>query len=162
MSSLAIQSVAGSIALTVPRCGAIGVRLGTADDIPFIDALQKKHQKMLGFMPMGTIKGKIVAGHVLVAEGGSRFLGYAAGRVQPDGDGYLDYLATIRQPTLVINGVHDEMIPVRNSYWLSEHIPDAVLLVYPDSGHGSLFQFHESFTRQVGAFLASDSPFAPY
>ena len=31
--------------------------------------------------------------HVLVAEEGSRFLGYAAGRVQPDGDGYLDYLA---------------------------------------------------------------------
>jgi len=33
---------------------------------------------------------------------------------------------------------------------------------YPDSGHGSLFQFHESFTRQATAFLASDSPFAPY
>ena len=33
---------------------------------------------------------------------------------------------------------------------------------YPDSGHGSLFQFHESFTRQAAAFLASDSPFAPY
>jgi ribosomal protein S18 acetylase RimI-like enzyme len=31
--------------------------------------------------------------HVLVAEDGPRFLGYAAGRVQPDGDGYLDYLA---------------------------------------------------------------------
>jgi len=32
----------------------------------------------------------------------------------------------------------------------------------PDSGHGSLFQFHESFTRQAAAFLASDSPSAPY
>jgi len=31
--------------------------------------------------------------HVLLAEEGSRFLGYAAGRVQPDGAGYLDYLA---------------------------------------------------------------------
>jgi pimeloyl-ACP methyl ester carboxylesterase len=71
-------------------------------------------------------------------------------------------LESIRQPTLVLNGVHDEMIPVRNSYWLSEHLPNAMLLVYPDSGHGSLFQFHESFTRQVSAFLASDSPFAPY
>jgi pimeloyl-ACP methyl ester carboxylesterase len=45
---------------------------------------------------------------------------------------------------------------------LSENLPNAVLLVYPDSGHGSLFQFHESFTRQAAAFLASDSPFAPY
>jgi len=71
-------------------------------------------------------------------------------------------LKNIRQPTLVVNGVSDEMIPVSNSYWLSENLPNAVLLTYPDSGHGSLFQWHESFTRQVTAFLASDSPFAPY
>jgi pimeloyl-ACP methyl ester carboxylesterase len=71
-------------------------------------------------------------------------------------------LKTVRQPTLVVNGVHDEMIPVRNSYWLSENLPNAVLLTYPDSGHGSLFQFHESFTRQAGGFLASDSAHAPY
>jgi pimeloyl-ACP methyl ester carboxylesterase len=71
-------------------------------------------------------------------------------------------LESIRQPTLVINGVHDEMIPVENSYWLSANLPNAVLLTYPDAGHGSLFQFHESFTRQAAAFLASDSAFAPY
>jgi pimeloyl-ACP methyl ester carboxylesterase len=71
-------------------------------------------------------------------------------------------LESIRQPTLVINGVHVEMIPVENSYWLSANLPNAVLLTYPDAGHGSLFQFHESFTRQAAAFLASDSAFAPY
>ncbi len=71
-------------------------------------------------------------------------------------------LKTIHQPTLVVNGKHDQMIPVRNSYWLSENLPNAVLLTYPDSGHGSLFQFHESFVRQATAFLASDSPLAPY
>src|SRR5262249_40979508 len=71
-------------------------------------------------------------------------------------------LGRITQPTLVVNGVHDEMIPVRNSYRLSEGLPNAMLLVYPDSGHGSLFQFHDSFTRQAAAFLASDSPFAPF
>jgi len=68
----------------------------------------------------------------------------------------------IQQPTLVVNGIHDEMVPVSNSYRLSEHLPNAVLLTYPDSGHGSLFQFHESFTRQAAAFLASESPYAPY
>jgi pimeloyl-ACP methyl ester carboxylesterase len=71
-------------------------------------------------------------------------------------------LKSIRQPTLVVNGVYDQMIPVRNSYWLSENLPNAVLLTYPDSGHGSLFQFHESFTRQAAGFLASDSAAAPY
>lgn len=72
------------------------------------------------------------------------------------------YLKAIHQPTLVINGIHDEMIPVMNSYWLSENLANAVLLTYPDSGHGSLFQFHPSFTRQAAAFLGSDAPFAPY
>jgi pimeloyl-ACP methyl ester carboxylesterase len=71
-------------------------------------------------------------------------------------------LRSIRHPTLVVNGFHDEMIPVSNSYWLSANLPNAVLPTYPDSGHGSLFQFHESFTRQAMSFLASDSPSAPY
>jgi pimeloyl-ACP methyl ester carboxylesterase len=71
-------------------------------------------------------------------------------------------LCQISQPCLVVGGVFDILIPVRNSYLLSEHLPNAVLLTYPDSAHGSLFQFHESFTRQAAAFLASDSQFAPY
>jgi pimeloyl-ACP methyl ester carboxylesterase len=71
-------------------------------------------------------------------------------------------LKHIRQPTLVVNGVQDQLIPVWNSYQLSENLPNAVLLTYPDSGHGSLFQFPEPFTRQVKEFLASDAAFAPY
>jgi pimeloyl-ACP methyl ester carboxylesterase len=80
---------------------------------------------------------------------------------QVSGERFSD-LRKIRHPTLVVNGIYDEMIPVSNSYWLSAHLPNAVLLTYPDSGHGSLFQFHESFTEQAAAFLASQSEFAPY
>jgi len=80
---------------------------------------------------------------------------------QPTGTRFED-LTGIHQPTLVVNGFHDEMIPVANSYRLAESLPNAVLLVYPDSGHGSLFQFHESFTRHAALFLASDTPYAPY
>lgn len=80
---------------------------------------------------------------------------------QVSGERFAD-LKKIQHPTLVVNGVFDEMIPVSNSYSLSAHLPNAVLLTYPDSGHGSLFQFHESFTRQAAAFLASESEFAPY
>lgn len=71
-------------------------------------------------------------------------------------------LKGIRTPALVVNGIYDEMIPVRNSYWLGENLPNAVLLTYPDSGHGSLFQFHESFTRHAAAFLNSGSQSAAY
>jgi pimeloyl-ACP methyl ester carboxylesterase len=66
-------------------------------------------------------------------------------------------LGNITQPCLVVNGVFDNMIPVRNSYMLSEHLPYAMLLTYPDSGHGSLFQFHESFVRQTLLFLDSEN-----
>jgi len=71
-------------------------------------------------------------------------------------------LKTIRHPTLVVNGVHDEMIPVSNSYRLSENLPNAVLLTYPDAGHGSLFQYPESFTKHAAAFLSSDSESAAF
>jgi len=71
-------------------------------------------------------------------------------------------LKRIKQPTLVVNGIYDDMIPVQNSYWLSENLPNAVLLTYPDAGHGSIFQWSTSFTGQVKAFLASASPYAPY
>jgi pimeloyl-ACP methyl ester carboxylesterase len=71
-------------------------------------------------------------------------------------------LRRIGQPTLVVQGVHDEMIPVRNSYWLGEHLPNAMILTYPDAGHGSLFQWHDSFQHHVTEFLTSNSPFAPY
>jgi len=71
-------------------------------------------------------------------------------------------LRTVRHPTLVVNGVHDEMIPVRNSYWLAENLPNAILLTYPDAGHGSLFQYHASFARQAMAFLGGNSRSAVY
>jgi pimeloyl-ACP methyl ester carboxylesterase len=73
-----------------------------------------------------------------------------------DGERY-GKLRGIAQPCLVVNGVFDNMIPVRNSYALAEHLPRAVLITYPDAGHGSLFQYPESFVRQASQFLDSES-----
>jgi pimeloyl-ACP methyl ester carboxylesterase len=71
-------------------------------------------------------------------------------------------LKGLHHPTLVVQGVHDEMIPVRNSYWLAENLPNAALLAYPDAGHGSLFQYPESLTRHAAAFLSSNSESAVF
>jgi len=45
------------------------------------------------------------------------------------------------------------MIPTVNSFTLAEHMPNAQLIIYPDSGHGSLFQHAGAFTGHVAEFL---------
>jgi pimeloyl-ACP methyl ester carboxylesterase len=62
-------------------------------------------------------------------------------------------LQRIRQPVLVVNGSHDQIIPTINSYVLYQHIPNATLILYPDSGHGSIFQHHSRFVPHANAFL---------
>jgi len=72
----------------------------------------------------------------------------------PDKDRYAT-LTTIRQPTLVVNGKHDLLVPTINSYILQQHLPNATLIIYPDSGHGAIFQFSEHFVREARLFLNS-------
>jgi pimeloyl-ACP methyl ester carboxylesterase len=62
-------------------------------------------------------------------------------------------LGHITHRTLVVNGDNDIMVPTPLSYVLAENIPSAELEIYPDSGHGSLFQYGEHFARRVLAFL---------
>jgi pimeloyl-ACP methyl ester carboxylesterase len=62
-------------------------------------------------------------------------------------------LGKITQPVLVTNGNNDIMIPTVNSFTLSEHLPNAQLIIYPDSGHGSLFQYAGAFSSHVAEFL---------
>jgi pimeloyl-ACP methyl ester carboxylesterase len=64
-----------------------------------------------------------------------------------------NYLKEIRQPTLVINGSNDVIIYTVNSFILQQHLPNAQLIIYPDSAHGSLFQYPELFVRHVSIFL---------
>ena len=64
-----------------------------------------------------------------------------------------NYLSDLKRPTLVVSGSHDIMIPTINSYVLSQSIPNAQLIIYPDSGHASLFQYPELFVRHAEMFL---------
>ena len=72
--------------------------------------------------------------------------------VQKKGERYCR-LKEIKQPTLVFNGIDDVMIPTINSYILARHIPDARLVLYPDSGHGALSQYPDQFCVEVNALL---------
>jgi pimeloyl-ACP methyl ester carboxylesterase len=64
-----------------------------------------------------------------------------------------DYLKQIKQPTLVVNGSNDVIIYTINSYILQQNLPNAQLIIYPDSSHGSLYQYPELFVRHVSMFL---------
>jgi pimeloyl-ACP methyl ester carboxylesterase len=79
--------------------------------------------------------------------------------LSPRGERFRE-LHDIRQPTLVVNGIHDIMLPTVNSYILAQHIPGAELIVYPDSGHGSLFQYPSLFVGHVSRFLVAEPAFA--
>jgi pimeloyl-ACP methyl ester carboxylesterase len=62
-------------------------------------------------------------------------------------------LRAIRQPALVISGSHDTMLPANNAYAMFKELNNAQLILYPDSGHGALFQHHLMFVRHVRTFL---------
>ena len=67
--------------------------------------------------------------------------------------GSFDYLKGIPHPTLVVNGSDDIVGPTVNSYILQLNLPDAELIVFPDSNHGSHFQFTKLFNQYVTEFV---------
>jgi pimeloyl-ACP methyl ester carboxylesterase len=63
-------------------------------------------------------------------------------------------LSAIHQPVLVANGEADRMVPTRNSHDLANRLPDSELVIYPDAGHGGIFQYHGQFVTKALEFLA--------
>ncbi|WP_045824245.1 alpha/beta fold hydrolase [Williamsia herbipolensis] len=64
-------------------------------------------------------------------------------------------LGTITHPVLVANGDDDRMVPTSNSHDLAHRLPNATLRIYPDAGHGGIFQEHRQFVATAVEFLDS-------
>ncbi|WP_231984917.1 alpha/beta fold hydrolase [Mycobacterium sp. E796] len=71
-----------------------------------------------------------------------------AGQSQPDD------LSVITQPVLVVNGDNDLMVASEHSADMARRLPNAQLVIYPDSGHGGVFQHHREFVSAALQFLA--------
>jgi len=64
-----------------------------------------------------------------------------------------DYLKRICHPALVVNGSNDVVVATVNSYILQQNLPNAELILFPDSNHGSHFQFTQSFNGYLTEFV---------
>ena len=66
-----------------------------------------------------------------------------------------DDMKYITQPTLIVNGDKDMQVPTENSYAMNEKIEGSKLLIYPNAGHGSIFQYADEFSKELLSFLAA-------
>jgi len=62
-------------------------------------------------------------------------------------------LSTITQPTLIANGDNDRMVPSVLSEDLHRRISGSELIIYPNSGHGGIFQYYQQFAPVAVEFL---------
>jgi pimeloyl-ACP methyl ester carboxylesterase len=62
-------------------------------------------------------------------------------------------LSVITQPVLVANGDNDRMVPTTNTVDLDRRLPNSELVIYPDAGHGGIFQYHREFVATALEFL---------
>jgi pimeloyl-ACP methyl ester carboxylesterase len=71
----------------------------------------------------------------------------------PSSDRYAT-LPKIKHPTLVVHGTKDVVVQPVNAFILAEHLPDAQLILYPDSSHGAQYQHAELFLKHAKLFLS--------
>ena len=63
-------------------------------------------------------------------------------------------LSVIKQPVLVANGDEDRMVPTVNTHDLAKRLSNSELVIYPDAGHGGIFQYHQEFVATALQFLS--------
>ena len=64
-------------------------------------------------------------------------------------------MSVITQPVFVANGDHDLMVASSHSADMARRLPNSSLTIYPDAGHGGVFQYHEQFVPAVVEFLSA-------
>ena len=67
--------------------------------------------------------------------------------------GGYDYLKGIPHPVPVVNGSNDVVVPAVDAYILQQNLPEAELILFPDSNHGSHFHFTGRFVEYITAFV---------
>jgi pimeloyl-ACP methyl ester carboxylesterase len=54
---------------------------------------------------------------------------------------------------VVVNGSNDVIMPTVNSFIMQQNMPNAQLIIYPDSNHGAHHMYPELFVEHATLFL---------
>lgn len=128
----------------------------TDDDFLFLFFRDTQTSQAAGRAHLARLKERKDAFASLVSEKTWKAMLAAAGDVGTPETSLLNRVWAIRQPVLVANGIEDMMIPTFQSYALAQAIPNARLIIYPDSGHAFLFQYSREFGDEVIRFLGDE------
>jgi pimeloyl-ACP methyl ester carboxylesterase len=64
-------------------------------------------------------------------------------------------LQSIRVPTLIVFGAHDNTVPLSEGYHAREHIPNSRMILYDLCGHSPMTELPDRFVADVKAFLSA-------
>jgi pimeloyl-ACP methyl ester carboxylesterase len=112
------------------------------------DASRKAGRAYLGRIGPRTVDPDLAASEQTAKAQAAALIGWCATEAKGDA-----ILREITHPVLIVNGSNDTMLPAANSYAMFEKLPNAQLILYPDAGHGSLFQYPDTFVAHADIFL---------
>lgn len=138
---------------------SIGQKLQAAANLPpeelFLGGLfaPSAHSRELGKASFARIQAKKEGRDLPLSKEsfGAEFTA-VLGWAQPDSAGF-ERAKNVKNPVLIFGGQYDFFIPVVNPVKLYETMPNARLVLLPDAGHASFFQYPELFVQEAGAFL---------
>ncbi len=124
------------------------------EDFLYLFFTESAASRQAGLASLRRLDKRLNASRAAVAPAAIKAQVEAIGAWSAGKNSALPRLGEIKAPALIVNGVHDIMTHAYNSYVMSQKMPNAQLILYPDSGHGFLFQYPEQFARDVLRFLS--------